>query len=98
MRVASGASSASWATCHQEATDGSACVYPHSDRGGRGGAVAPAADDVRQADYQVVARQLTENSGGSYRAMSPALVAALKGGPVPWTWLEVGCAARATCQ
>jgi hypothetical protein len=43
---------------------------------------------VRQVYYQLVSRQVIENSRTSYQAVSNVLVAARKDGTVPWTWVE----------
>src|SRR3989442_15216401 len=43
---------------------------------------------VRQVFYQLVSRQVVENSRGSYQKVSDALVAARKEGLVPWESIE----------
>ena len=43
---------------------------------------------VRQVYYQLVSRQVTENSRGAYQAVSKALVAARKEELIPWDWIE----------
>jgi hypothetical protein len=43
---------------------------------------------VRQVYYQLVSRQVVENSRTSYQAVSNALVAVRKAGSVPWAWIE----------
>jgi hypothetical protein len=43
---------------------------------------------VRQVYYQLVSRQVIENSRGAYQAVSNALVDARKAGTVPWAWIE----------
>lgn len=43
---------------------------------------------VRQVFYQLVSRQVIENSRGQYQAVSNALVDARKDGTVAWEWIE----------
>lgn len=43
---------------------------------------------VRQVYYQLVSRQVIENSRTQYQAVSNALVSARKEGLVPWDWIE----------
>lgn len=43
---------------------------------------------VRQVYYQLVSRQVIENSRSRYQAVSDALVAARKQGVIPWPWIE----------
>jgi hypothetical protein len=43
---------------------------------------------VRQVYYQLVSRQVVENSRSQYQAVSDALVAARKEGIIPWDWIE----------
>jgi hypothetical protein len=43
---------------------------------------------VRQVYYQLVSRQVIENSRGQYQAVSSALVDARKDGSIPWEWIE----------
>jgi hypothetical protein len=43
---------------------------------------------VRQVYYQLVSRQVIENSRSRYQAVSDALVTARKQGLVPWDWIE----------
>ena len=43
---------------------------------------------VRQVYYQLVARQVIENSRSQYQAVSNALVDARKNGDIPWEWIE----------
>ena len=43
---------------------------------------------VRQVYYQLVSRQVIENSRGQYQAVSNALVDARKDGTIPWEWIE----------
>jgi hypothetical protein len=43
---------------------------------------------VRQVYYQLVSRQVIENSRSQYQAVSNALVEARKEGIVPWGWVE----------
>ncbi|TEU08593.1 MAG: hypothetical protein E3J25_11750 [Anaerolineales bacterium] len=42
---------------------------------------------VRQVYYQLVSRQVIENSRGQYQAVSNALVDARKDGTIPWKWI-----------
>ncbi len=43
---------------------------------------------VRQVYYQLVSRQVIENSRSAYQAVSTLLVDARKAGLIPWEWLE----------
>jgi hypothetical protein len=43
---------------------------------------------VRQVYYQLVSRQVIENSRSRYQAVSDALVAARKEGVITWQWIE----------
>lgn len=43
---------------------------------------------VRQIYYQLVSRQVIENSLSSYKSMCNALVEARKRGIIPWDWIE----------
>ena len=43
---------------------------------------------VRQTYYQLVSRQVLENSIAAYKATCRALVAARKDGSIPWGWIE----------
>jgi hypothetical protein len=43
---------------------------------------------VRQVYYQLVSRQVIENSRTAYQAVSNALVSARKSGEIPWEWIE----------
>jgi hypothetical protein len=43
---------------------------------------------VRQVYYQLVSRQVIENSRTQYQAVSNLLVAARKDGTIPWNWIE----------
>jgi hypothetical protein len=43
---------------------------------------------VRQVYYQLVARQVIENSRAQYQAVSNLLVEARKDGSIPWGWIE----------
>ena len=43
---------------------------------------------VRQAYYQLVARQAIENNRGQYQAISTLLVDMRKTGEIPWAWVE----------
>lgn len=43
---------------------------------------------VRQVYYQLVSRQVTENTRSRYQAVSNALVDARKDGIIPWKWIE----------
>ena len=43
---------------------------------------------LRQCFYRLVSGQVTENTRGSYQALSNALVDARKEGAIPWGWLE----------
>lgn len=43
---------------------------------------------VRQAYYQLVSRQVIENSRTQYQAVSNALVWARRQGIIPWSWIE----------
>jgi len=43
---------------------------------------------VRQLFYQLVSRQVIENSRSAYQAVSNALVTARKSGEIPWQWIE----------
>ncbi len=43
---------------------------------------------VRQVYYQLVARQVIENTVGRYKAVSNLLVSARKDGTIPWGWIE----------
>lgn len=43
---------------------------------------------VRQVYYQLVSRQVVENSRGAYQSVSDALVAARREGMIPWSWVE----------
>lgn len=43
---------------------------------------------VRQVYYQLVSRQVIENSRGRYQAVSALLVEARKAGTIPWAWIE----------
>jgi hypothetical protein len=43
---------------------------------------------VRQVYYQLVSRQVVENSRGMYQAVSDLLVQARKEGIIPWEWIE----------
>jgi hypothetical protein len=48
----------------------------------------PFAMTVRQIFYQLVARQIVENTRDRYQAVSSALVKARKEGLIPWEWIE----------
>jgi hypothetical protein len=43
---------------------------------------------VRQVFYQLVSRQVIENTRGAYQGVSDALVAARREGSIPWHWIE----------
>jgi hypothetical protein len=43
---------------------------------------------LRQVFYQLVSRQVIENTRGQYQAVSNALVDARKDGTIPWDWME----------
>ncbi len=43
---------------------------------------------VRQVYYQLVSRQVIENSRSCYQSVSKALVAARREGTIPWEWIE----------
>lgn len=43
---------------------------------------------VRQVYYQLVSRQVIENSRSAYQAVSNLLVDARKDGTIPWKWIE----------
>ena len=43
---------------------------------------------LRQVFYQLVSRQVVENSRSSYQSLSKALVAARREGLIPWEWIE----------
>jgi hypothetical protein len=43
---------------------------------------------VRQVYYQLVSRQVIENSRSSYQSVSNLLVDARKDGTIPWSWIE----------
>jgi hypothetical protein len=43
---------------------------------------------LRQLFYQLVSRQVIENSRPQYQALSHTLVAARKDGTIPWEWIE----------
>lgn len=43
---------------------------------------------VRQVFYQLVSRQVIENTRGAYQGVSDALVAARREGLIPWSWIE----------
>ena len=43
---------------------------------------------VRQVYYQLVSKQIIDNTRSQYQAVSKALVAARKEGAIPWDWLE----------
>ncbi len=43
---------------------------------------------VRQVYYQLVSRQVIENSRSRYQAVSDVLVEARKDGTIPWEWIE----------
>lgn len=43
---------------------------------------------LRQIHYQLVSRQVTENTKQSYHSLSKALIDARKAGIVPWGWME----------
>jgi hypothetical protein len=43
---------------------------------------------LRQVYYQLVARQVMENSRGAYQSVSDALSAARREGLIPWAWME----------
>ncbi len=43
---------------------------------------------VRQVYYQLVSRQVVENTRGMYQAVSDLLVDARKEGIIPWAWIE----------
>lgn len=43
---------------------------------------------VRQCYYQLVSRQIIENSRGAYQSVSNLLVDARKDGSIPWEWIE----------
>ena len=43
---------------------------------------------VRQVYYQLVSRQVVENSRSAYQGVSDALVAARREGIIPWYWIE----------
>lgn len=43
---------------------------------------------VRQAFYQLVSRQVVENTKSRYNAVSNILVAARQSGAIPWEWVE----------
>jgi hypothetical protein len=43
---------------------------------------------VRQVYYQLVSRQVIENTRGRYQAVCDALVAARRAGEIPWEWIE----------
>jgi hypothetical protein len=43
---------------------------------------------VRQVYYQLVSRQVIENTRGQYQAVSNLLVQARKDGTIPWAWVE----------
>ncbi len=43
---------------------------------------------VRQVYYQLVSRQVIDNSRNQYHAVSRALVSARQEGIIPWEWIE----------
>ena len=43
---------------------------------------------LRQVYYQLVARQIIENSKGSYGSLGNALVTARQEGLIPWGWID----------
>ncbi len=43
---------------------------------------------LRQVFYQLVSRQVVENTRARYQAVSDALVAARLAGVIPWEWIE----------
>src|SRR6516225_10503798 len=43
---------------------------------------------VRQVFYQLVSRQVIENTRGAYQSVSKALVAARRDGTIPWEQIE----------
>jgi len=43
---------------------------------------------IRQIYYQLVSRQVIENSLAAYKRVSKALVSALQEGLIPWEWIE----------
>jgi hypothetical protein len=43
---------------------------------------------VRQCYYQLVSRQVVQNSRGAYQTVSDALVKARQDGAIPWEWVE----------
>lgn len=43
---------------------------------------------VRQVYYQLVSRQVIENTRSQYQSVSNALVAARQEGTIPWDWIE----------
>jgi len=43
---------------------------------------------VRQVYYQLVSRQVIENSRSQYQAVSNLLVEARRDGSIPWQWIE----------
>ena len=43
---------------------------------------------IRQVYYQLVSRQVIENTRGAYRAVSNILVQARKEATIPWDWIE----------
>ncbi len=43
---------------------------------------------VRQAYYQLVSRQVVENTRGAYQAVSNILVTMRQEGTIPWEWIE----------
>lgn len=43
---------------------------------------------VRQVYYELVSRQVIENTRSQYQAVSNALVVARKSGEIPWDWIE----------
>ena len=43
---------------------------------------------LRQVFYQLVSRQVIENTRSQYQALSNALVTARKDGTIPWEWIE----------
>lgn len=43
---------------------------------------------VRQVFYQLVSRQVLENSKSQYKAVSDLLLTARKEGAIPWAWIE----------
>ena len=43
---------------------------------------------LRQVYYQLVSRQVIENTRSQYQALSNALVTARRDGTIPWEWIE----------